>query len=60
MSHFLEVVLFIVLFCFIFYLFFTIIGLYHEVEKMISNSELKMNDKLQELRNEFNQSIKGK
>lgn len=48
MGHALITILFIVLFILIFYLFFIIVGLYEFIQKEISNSELKMNDRINE------------
>ena len=48
MNHILEIILFIILFCLIIYLFLLITGFYTLVQEDISNSELKMNDKINE------------
>ena len=48
MNHVLEIILFIILFCFVIYLFLLITGLYTIIQEDISNSELKMNDKINE------------
>ena len=48
MSHTLEIILFIILFCLVIYLFLLITGFYALVQEDISNSELKMNDKINE------------
>lgn len=50
MNHILEIVLFIILFILFGYLFLVFIGLYNAVEEAISNSELKMNDQINELK----------
>lgn len=50
MNHILEIVLFIILFILFGYLFLVFIGLYSAVEEAISNSELKMNDQINELK----------
>ena len=46
----LEVILFIILFALNILLLFAFGGLYTTVEQMISDSELKMNDKINELK----------
>lgn len=48
MNHVLEIILFIILFCLVIYLFLLITGFYTLVQEDISNSELKMNDKINE------------
>lgn len=48
MNHILEIILFIILFCLVIYLFLLITGFYTLVQEDISNSELKMNDKINE------------
>lgn len=48
MNHILEIILFIILFCLVIYLFLLITGFYALVQEDISNSELKMNDKINE------------
>ena len=50
MNHIVETILFIVLFALIGYLFLVVIGLYGIVEEMISESELKMNNIINELK----------
>ena len=53
MNHVVEVILFIVLFTLFIYLFLVFIGLYNTVEEMISKSELKMNDQINELKTQI-------
>ena len=53
MSHFLEILLFIILFFLVIYLFFAIAGLYQIIQQDISNSELKMNDYINELKTQI-------
>lgn len=53
MNHILEVFLFILLFCIDFYLFLILANFYGIVEEMISKSELKMNDKINEVKLEI-------
>ena len=53
MSHFLEILLFIILFFLVVYLFFAIAGLYQIIQQDISNSELKMNDYINELKTQI-------
>lgn len=48
MNHVLEIILFIILFCLVIYLFLLVTGLYAIIQEDISNSELKMNDKINE------------
>lgn len=50
MSKILEIILFVILFWLIIVLFFAFGGLYSMVEQMISESELKMNDQINELK----------
>lgn len=54
MNHILEIILFVVLFALVIYLFFVIVGFYQLVQNDISNSELKMNDQINILKNEIN------
>lgn len=53
MNHILEVFLFILLFFIDFYLFLILANFYGIVEEMISKSELKMNDKIDEVKLEI-------
>ena len=53
MNHFLEILLFIILFFLVIYLFFAIAGLYQIIQQDISNSELKMNDYINELKTQI-------
>lgn len=53
MSYFLEILLFIILFFLVIYLFFAIAGLYQIIQQDISNSELKMNDYINELKTQI-------
>lgn len=53
MNHILEVFLFILLFFIDFYLFLILANFYGVVEEMISKSELKMNDKIDEVKLEI-------
>ena len=53
MNHILEIILFVVLFALVIYLFFVIVGFYQLVQQDISNSELKMNDQINVLKNEI-------
>lgn len=48
MNHTLEIILFIILFCLVIYLFLLITSFYTLVQQDISNSELKMYDKINE------------
>lgn len=48
MNHVLEIMLFVILFCLVIYLFLLITGFYAIIQEDISNSELKMNDKINE------------
>ncbi|MBR3229773.1 MAG: hypothetical protein IKF91_02990 [Bacilli bacterium] len=50
MSKVLEIVLFVVLFILVIYLFLLFIGLYQILDEKISDSELKMNDKINEIK----------
>lgn len=50
MSKIFEIILFVILFISIIYLFLAIIGVYRMMEERISESELKMNDKINELK----------
>lgn len=50
MNKVLEIILFVVLFVLIIYLFLIFIGLYHIIDERISESELKMNDKINEIK----------
>ena len=59
MSHFLEILLFIILFFLVIYLFFAIAGLYQIIQQDISNSELKMNDYINELKTQIINSQKN-
>ena len=58
MNHTLEIILFFVLFSLSIYLFFTIIGLYAAVQNMISESELKMDSKINAVKFELYQLYK--
>lgn len=53
MNHILEVFLFILLFCIDVYLFLILASFYGILEEMISKSELKMNDKIDEVKLEI-------
>ena len=53
MNHILEVFLFILLFCIDVYLFLILANFYGILEEMISKSELKMNDKIDEVKLEI-------
>ena len=53
MNHILEVFLFILLFCIDVYLFLILANFYGILEEMISKSELKMNDKINEVKFEL-------
>lgn len=53
MNHILEVFLFILLFCIDIYLFLILANFYGILEEMISKSELKMNDKIDEVKLEI-------
>ena len=50
MSKVLEIVLFVILFILVIYLFLLFIGLYQILDEKISESELKMNDKINEIK----------
>jgi len=50
MSKILEILLFIILFILVIYLFLLFIGLYQILDEKISESELKMNDKINEIK----------
>lgn len=50
MSKVLEILLFIILFILVIYLFLLFIGLYQILDEKISESELKMNDKINEIK----------
>ena len=54
MNHILEIILFVVLFALVIYLFIVILGFYQLIQEDISNSELKMNDQINVLKNEIN------
>lgn len=53
MNHILEIILFVVLFALVIYLFLVIVGIYQVIQEDISNSELKMNDQINVLKNEI-------
>jgi predicted PurR-regulated permease PerM len=53
MNHILEIILFVVLFALVIYLFLVIVGTYQLIQEDISNSELKMNDQINVLKNEI-------
>lgn len=53
MNHILEIILFVVLFALVIYLFIVILGFYQLIQEDISNSELKMNDQINVLKNEI-------
>lgn len=53
MNHILEIILFVVLFALVIYLFLVILGFYQLIQEDISNSELKMNDQINVLKNEI-------
>ena len=53
MGHIFEIILFIILFGLIVYLFLALAGFYRIIEEEISNSELKMSDKINEVKSEL-------